>query len=312
MKSLDSPSLPAESLDHATQHLQATVSAIPVRAFHGKIRLNQPVDIDPITACACIRGIIGHILYEYAPDMLYNFKPGNRGHLPAPYVIQALPPITNQHIHTEFAFSFLSWENSGTFIRQVLKLIQYATARPWGHTGAHITTIEYTPITLLDTSSLHPDPTCSSSLVLRTPVILKSHVRNQTHPNRKHTARKRLTPQQLSLQTIVRAQIMRINLLSQYYGNTASIDLEPFTRLTHTSQVVCSKLNMVSHFRGSSTQKNSIQLGGIIGFIQYNHLHPLLQQLLSYASFFHLGHHTTDGCGYMTLSPSEHSYEPNP
>lgn len=298
----------AASREDSCPALRNVFSNLAVFSAHCRLHFDREVLLLPSGACACARGVAGHLLTARAPEMTKQFfKPGQGGDAPAAFVLR--PDSFGNGRGRSFSFSVFSWEPTGAFLENLMGAWSESQGRPWGGTGAQIVGFEASEPERLAFEGTSDDLAIPLRLRLHTPLAIKTHVRDRPPgPDGKVRSHRRLLgPDEITFGRIVQALVARINNLSAHFGNGASVAPQPFLAAAALVREVQREFRMVEISRRSSSQRKEIHLNGVIGRIDLGPVPPLLLDLLGLGAVFHLGHRTADGCGCLGIEPRESS-----
>lgn len=286
----------------STVDVAKVLAQLTVKSVECQFLFDREAFILPTEACACARGISGHLLTARSPELTRNFfKPGQGGNTPAAFIIQ---PVTFERGGMDaFRFRVFCWERSGKFLAALIDALKSSPGCSWGGTEAHITDFQCSPPENLvfEGTGL----TVPARLRLLTPLAIKAHVRDNRPPRsdgKPRSGRRVLAPVEINLGRICQALVARINNLNSHFGNGGNLDAQPFLAEAALIREYDRNLQKIHARRYSSAQNTSIHLGGVAGWLDLGpRLSPRLHDLLALGSVFHLGHRTADGCGCVAV-----------
>ncbi len=270
--------------------LNELLGGLAIRAREGVAFLDRRAPVRHL-ATASLRGLAGHALRRYAPEMVSRwFKPGLGGDTPPAYLFQPL------HRHAEvascFPFRIITWDPPAELIGAFHEALGAVRDEPFGETGARLVHVEWEPLqTLVFTGDI---PARSSQRVLL-------HTPFRCRAGRSSW----VTEDSLDMRVLVRAVLSRLNILSKHYGQGARLEPSPFLDLAAQVRELSRHVRLVQPHRRSSTQKINIDLSGLVGTLIYESLPAPLCNLLYTAGVFHAGKHTVEGCGHILLADAD-------
>ncbi len=260
-------------------------SGLSLRMLEGELALDRPAPIRRLSS-ATVRGLAGTLLLRHNPEAFRGyFKPPASANTSPGYLFQ--PVLEREELGTFVPFRLVTWESSGNLLESFKSALDAAIGEPFGESGARVLGCSFS-----DTYSLRfrgaRDADHSLLLELFTPLQFRQN-------------RRSLRAQDLTLGHLVLAAVQRLNSLSLAWGNRILLDPSPFLAASATCPVRDVRLHQVSPARRSSTQDESILLGGIVGSLLLPSPPKVLADLLSIGEILHLGRHTAVGCGKIRL-----------
>ncbi len=308
--------------------LNALVAGIRVHTFDLTLFLNRPKRL-PLLATKTVRGLAGYALRDLCEQHAAKanlsrleaaqiardwFKPGERGHLPPPFLIQPQPGVVFDTRADVIPVRFVSWDARGDLAEVVREAFEteapgrrFGSNQKLGRNGRpncrqpHIAGIETSPIARLQ-FELATSTLAHSTLHLLTPLSLKAQLPARARQTRGGLARKRtLRAEEITLSHIVRAAVSRLNHLSTTYG--AGTQLNPAEFLHQVSLSPILRFGLYDHrSRGRSEDQNTARyVQGVLGTFEFGPLSPSLDALFQAIRIFHAGHGTSQGCGLLEL-----------
>ncbi len=267
--------------------LSEVLAGLNIQAVDGITYLDQPALIRYM-ATATLRGLAGHALCEYSSDMVKCwFKPGQGNNKPPAYVFQ---PLHSRSMTAEaFPFRIIAFDPPGELLPAFITSLQAAHNRPFGKSGAHVKKIEFHLPGRLEFEPL-ARPAPALKIMLRTPACLRS----------KSTW---ITDKTITVGHIAAASVLRINHLSQHFGNGLQLDKMAFLADAALARDYDRKLEYTRTARNSSTQNTAVLLHGVTGSFIVEGLSANLESLLLAAGAVHIGKHACEGCGCIRTEP---------
>jgi len=267
------------------EQLNKLLSGLNIKSVEGMILFNQPAKIKPMSS-ATIRGIAGNLLVKsnihYAQEY---FKPGDGGSQPSACLFESM--VTKYKRSSSLPFRIKTWCLDDEFLNTLVNLLAKLENCSFSEEGAEIKKIFFCDITPLK-FSFDFDDYQDLRINLTHPLLLKSRNGKWINKNR------------ITLGHVVKASVLRLNKLSEYYGNKIKLDLQYALAETAFSRMSYSNLDFVEDKRFSKTQNRVIRLGGITGYFCYLNLSPSIVALLQASSHFHIGKHASSGCGMIS------------
>jgi len=265
--------------------LNTIVRQLCVRTISGTVIMDGMAPIRHL-ATATLRGLAGHLLTETDPDLTRRFfKPGQGNHSPAAYLFQ--PLFDRAGTGRGFPFRLVCWDREGEFLPALANALRAASGRPFGESGARVAGIEIGPEEELRFSG-EENPPEELRIVIHTPIKLKAGGRW-------------VGSEELTLGHLVLAAVRRLNALSEHYGSGEQLQEGFFLARASLARETGRNLRLVTPRRRSSSQGTYISLSGIVGWLKYRGITPVISNLLNTASVFHIGRHTVEGCGHVLL-----------
>lgn len=266
-------------MDAIIPEIQAGLS---LRVFDAELWLDRVCPVRRL-ATATIRGLAGHALIHRNPELFdAAFKPDHNK--PPAYLFQ---PVYLQEMEADaIPFRLITWDTSGELGEGVLNALSKASGRPFGESGAEVTTCLHRATHHLQFSGSGYEP--ELDIVFLTPLQLRMQ-------------KKLLTPETLSLGSILLAAARRLNLLSAHYGNGTQISPEYFQQLANGVRISHRRFSWKDPKRRSCTQSRVISLGGIVGSFRLHEPPPACLDLLATSEILHMGRHTAEGCGMIKI-----------
>lgn len=262
------------------------LAGLNIQALEGVLFLDREAPVRHL-ASATLRGLAGHALKRYAPEMVDRwFKPGTGNDRPSAYVFQPLNKRAQSITH--FPFRIITWDPPGELLPAFHASLSRAVGEPFGERGAIVVHFEWYDFQRLEFSGeIQAQPT--QRILLHTPFRYKIKDRWVDETS-------------LDLETLVRTTASRLNNLSRTYGRGVYLHARPFIDLCADAREASRSLRMVQPRRRSSTQLQDIELAGIVGELRYAGIATPLMNLLFTAGVFHIGKHTVEGCGHVLLA----------
>lgn len=254
----------------------------------GILHLDRSVRMRAL-ATATLRGLAGHALRASNPmafDQYFKRSPGED--LPPSYLFEPLEWVGGQ-IRDSFPFRVVSLENGTSWIDALQEALWMAKGMPFGAGGARVRDVEWA-----ETQRLHYEG--ADHVQSREQLKIKLITPLQLRLGGQH-----IPGQDLCFGHLIRAALIRINLLSRNFGN--GLQLEEISYLCDALGVreIDRKLRDVLPKRTSATQRNHIHLHGVVGSLSVRKLTPKLVDLLCAAELLHIGRHTVEGCGMIRI-----------
>lgn len=283
LRILDTKQSSAENLSD----LGGIHDGLELRMVEGMLTFDRPTFIRPM-ATATLRGLSGHAVLKYNPLAFDTFfKPSPQEDLPPAYLFQAMEKGGGKQ--ETFRFRTVSWDPEGAWIDALQECLWMARGIPFGNSGARVTDVDWAEVYRLRYASPSFDGD-EMNLTLKSPLQLRRKKR-------------RVRAEELTFGQLVRASVIRINLLSATYGNGLQVDPMPYLQDALDVRELDRQVFEVSPRRHSCTQDNRIQLGGVLGTLRVCGVSERLSGLLAIAQILHLGRHTVEGCGRVLTEP---------
>lgn len=252
-----------------------------------QLSFDRPTPLRPL-ATATARGLLGNALSAMNPAAVGStFKPGHQNHLPPPFLLQPLHP--REHTATTLEFNLVAWDAAGAAAAVLLAAFNRTQNHPFGESGSRIQSFEADPVSHLafDAAELPADP---ARISLLTPLAIKH---NKAWIG-EHT---------LTLGHLVGAAARRLNQISLLHGNGGQLDIPALQAIASLQRESRRSLRWVSPRRRSTSQGENLSLSGIVGFLEFDILPPVIMQLLASLQVYHVGYHTVVGCGLIAIDP---------
>ena len=266
--------------------LLSLLDGLNVQVVGGTLLLDRPGFVRHL-ATAALRGIAGHELASLDMALLNQwFKPGSGGNTPAACLFQ--PRFSRAAMAGGFAFRIVTWDPPGLLLPALCTGLTRAAGRPFGETGARVAAVHLeTPDTIRFTG-LEAIPGRAAVLHCLTPVCVRADGQW-------------LGEEAITFGDLVAAAVARLNRLSAAFGNRQELDPRPFLAAAACVRETGRDLEWVRPCRRSSTQGTNLALSGVVGSLGLDRLTPLLASLFCAVEVFHVGRHTTEGCGLALL-----------
>lgn len=230
--------------------------------------------------------------------------------IPVPYIIE--PAGLGSKIYQPGEALHFSMVLTGSAIPQ-LALIAYSWQRAFLHDVGHGTAklqdiqlekgSERQSIYQADSKKILPHETTLTiepieadtvNLLIHTPLRLQENGRA-------------ILPSEVTARRLLMALVRRTSLLQEFYmGINDTVD---FSHLAEQAEQVTSSVQLAwqNWIRYSSRQHQKMQLGGVIGKWQLNHLTPQLMVYLNLGQWLHVGKNASFGLGRYSLTlPENH------
>lgn len=266
--------------------LKRLLDGLVVRSAEGVVELDRPGALGAFPS-ATLRGLVGHLLTETAPELTgAAFKPGHGNSIPAAFVLQGLTASAPEPAC--FAFRLITWDAEGALLDVLAKAVEQGPGRAFGEGGATVRQIRL----------LRPMRTCfdrgactfprAVDIVCATPTRVRYHQRW-------------VNAEDLGVAHIARAAVLRLNSLSQHYGNGVQMETDAFCALAAFARETRRRMHWTHFRRRSTTQGRGIALSGVVGGLRVEGVAPPLNALLGTLDHFHVGRHVSAGCGHIKL-----------
>ena len=262
-----------------------SIKGLRIHLLSGVMRFDRETPVRHL-ASATLRGLTGHALKRHCPELVDRlFKPGVGGQTPPAYCFQPLHRETG--MSGGFPFRVITYDPGRELLPAIRMVLDHAGGIAFGGSGSTVAGVEWHDEVQLGFEGV-ADPGKFQKLTLATPLRLS-------------VGDDMLTEETLTLGHVVQATVRRLNLLSRVYGNGVELDGRYFLVGASFVREVERVLRSVSPKRWSSTQEQSIELGGVVGHLILRGMGPPLASLLSVAEVLGVGKHTAEGCGLVLL-----------
>jgi len=277
----------AWSTGSAGCELSAVMAGFRLRILEGWVLLDRPAGIRML-ASATLRGLAGHLLASHDRSAVERwFKPGDGGNTPPALVFQ--PVHHDAETAPAFPFRIITWDPGGDLVDALVQAFGRAPGWPYGEGGAAVTEIRMEPPGVLGFRG--GDWDCGPVRIdLMSPLRLR---RNSIW----------LNARTFSPLDLVCGMVRRLNRLSSEYGNGEMLDPDLWTNESRGIRAIEKRLRDVAPVRRSSTQRSPVSLAGVVGRMVASGVAPSVGDLLLSGQVFHLGKHTTEGCGWVNIRP---------
>jgi hypothetical protein len=265
--------------------LAPVIGGITLRMIQGTMFFDRQTPLRGL-ATATLRGLTGHLLKDLDIKLAMSyFKPPQEK--PAALVFQSIHG--GRQSQSEMAFRIISWAPGDHLSQALCAAYSGLPGKCFGESGSIIKAVN---VEKAQTLNIEPEThaRAPARLTFHTPLMIRKGGRPMGAAD-------------LHLAALITAAVRRINRVSAHYGNGKTLSEQCFSRVGDVIREIRRDMAWVSPRRRSCVQGQNIALSGWVGHMAFDSFPPELVDLFNVIACIHLGRHTTEGCGQLSVEP---------